>query len=208
MRHTSTTLLGLVIVLACVLACGGTREEVGPAPPEPGVASPLKQTVDAPAEPHVDAPAEAQVSEPEPAGSKEPSGDEPSEPETFTPATRGSGGCEVRVIALLEAEEYRGGGPITPALEASLAADPEFARMYNSESHGDYHIQCHYEVELGHEPGKRYRWRMWLSNTLREHTPKACNGMAAQVAEDIVRTTKNCTDLAAGAYWGLVLEPM
>jgi hypothetical protein len=111
----------------------------------------------------------------------------------------------VTVSAQLEAVEYRGGGPLTPALAASLDADPDFARMYASESHGDHHVQCQYRVELG---GRSYRWREWFSNTLRDRTPKDCNGLAAKVAEDIIRTTKNCTNLTAGAYWGYVLEPL
>ncbi|HLT35785.1 MAG TPA: hypothetical protein VK034_05855, partial [Enhygromyxa sp.] len=134
--------------------------------------------------------------------------DDSDEPEQFSPATRGSGDCQVTVSALLEATEYRGPGPMTPALATSLDADPDFARMYNSESHGDHHVQCHYQVELAHEPGKHFRWRSWFTNTLRDRTPKACNGMAAEIAEDIIRTTKQCTDLAAGAYWGHTLEPM
>jgi hypothetical protein len=158
-----------------------------------------------PAEPEPDAP-----DEPEPRMIVEapPKPVEPPEPETFTPATRGPEGCKVTVSELLEAQEYRGPGPMTPAVAASLDADPEFARMYNSESHGDHHIQCVYRVELAHEPGKRYRWRTWFSNTLQDRTTKECNGMAAEVAEDIVRTTKDCRDLEAGAYWGYVLEPM
>lgn len=130
------------------------------------------------------------------------------EPARFEAASFDSGSCVVRVVGLLEAEEYRGPGPITPAIEASLNADPEFARMYQAESHGDHHIQCHYAVELEHEPGKRYRWREVVNNTLRDHTAKICNSMAAEVAEDIARTTKDCTDLDAGAYYGFVLEPM
>lgn len=132
----------------------------------------------------------------------------PAEPATFTPATRGSGNCKVTVSALLEAEEYRGPGPLTPSVAASLDADPEYARLYDSESHGDHHIQCVFQVELAHEPGKHYRWLEFFSNTLREATPQVCNGMAAEVADDILRTTKDCSDLAAGAYWGHVLEPM
>ncbi len=131
-----------------------------------------------------------------------------SEPEIFSPATRGTGRCVVTVSALLEAQEYRGPGPITPDLEASLDSNPEFARTYQRLSHGDHHIQCVYQVELAHEPGKRYRWRTYFTNTAREATPKACNGMAAEVADDIVQTTKECTDLAAGAYWGFVLEEL
>lgn len=134
--------------------------------------------------------------------------DDPGEPEQFSPATRGSKDCEVTVSALLEATEYRGPGPMTPVLAAKLDADPDFARMYNSESHGDHHVQCHYQVELGHRPGEHFRWRSWFTNTLRDRTTKACNGMAAEIAEDIIRTTKQCTDLAAGAYWGHTLEPL
>ena len=128
--------------------------------------------------------------------------------EGFTAATRGSGTCRVTVSALLEAAEYRGAGPMTPALEASLSANPDYARMYESESHGDHHIQCIYQVELAHEPGKHYRWRHVIGNTLRDYTAETCDGLAAEVAEDVIRTTKDCSDLDAGAYWGCVLEPM
>lgn len=144
----------------------------------------------------------------EPQPEPEPKPERPTEASRFEPATRGENRCIVTVVALLEAEEYRGGGPMTPALEASMAADPDFARMYNSESHGDHHIQCHYEVSLAHLPGKRWRWREVESNTLRELSPEICNSLAVEVADDIIRTTKNCTDLDAGAYWGYVLEPI
>jgi hypothetical protein len=142
---------------------------------------------------------------PEPEPASEPA---PEIVKGFEPATRGQATCMVSVVALLEAQEYRGAGPITPALEASLAADPDFARSWQSESHGDHHIQCLYAVELAHLPGKRFAWRVVHGNTLREHTAETCNGRAVEVADDIISTTKDCTDLDAGAYWGYVLEPL
>ena len=142
--------------------------------------------------------------EPEPTPEPEPN----QIPTAFEPATRGAGKCIVSVVALLEAQEYRGPGPMTPALEASLAADPDHAKYWQSESHGDHHIQCHYAVELSTLPGKRFSWRVVINNTLRDHTPETCNGRAVEVADDIVSTTKSCTDLNAGAYWGYVLEPI
>jgi hypothetical protein len=148
--------------------------------------------------------AERRDAEPEP----EPIPEPVPEASSFEPATRGEGSCIVTIVAVLEAEEYRGGGPMTPSLEASMAADPDFARMYNSESHGDHHIQCHYQVALAHLPGKRWRWREVKSNTLRDLSPEICNSLAVEVADDIIRTTKNCKDFNAGAYWGYVLEPM
>jgi hypothetical protein len=147
---------------------------------------------------------EAEREDAEPKAEPEPA----PEPSVFEPATRGKGRCIVTIVALLEAEEYRGGGPMTPSLEASMAADPEFARMYNAESHGDHHIQCHYEVSLAHLPGKRWRWREVRSNTLRDLSPEICNSLAVEVADDIIQTTKSCKNLDAGAYWGYVLEPM
>lgn len=158
-------------------------------------------------------PAPAVVAEPEPAVESEPEPavepepEPPAEPE-FAPVTRGTGRCVVTVAALIDAQEYRGGGPMTPALEASLSRDPDFARMYEAESHGDYHIQCHYEVTLRHQPGKRHRWRVVHSNTTREHDVTICGQDIAAVAEDIIASTKQCTDLDAGAYWGYVLEPI
>lgn len=128
--------------------------------------------------------------------------------EDFVPATVGNPRCEVAVVELLEAEQYRGPGPMTPALDAQFAADPDFARFYQAESHGDQHIQCHYAVELSSHPKQRFRWREVRSNTLEEHTPAVCNGLAAEVAESILETTGDCLDLDAGAYWGYVLEPM
>lgn len=129
------------------------------------------------------------------------------EPVGFQPATRGEGSCVVTVHAVLEAQEYRGGGPMTPALEASLAANPEYARMYQSESHGDHHIQCHYDVTLAHLPNQRFRWRTVHNNTLRDLDTQICNADVGKVAQDIVESTKQCADFAAGAYWGYVLEP-
>ena len=138
---------------------------------------------------------------PEPTPSPEP-------PVEFVPVTRGAGSCEVTLVALLEAEEYRGAGPMTPSLEATMNADPEFARAWESESHGDHHIQCHYEVRIESKPQQRYRWRVVHGNTLREHTPEVCKRELAAVAEDIIQTTKNCTQPGAGAYWGYSLDPM
>jgi hypothetical protein len=178
-----------------VLAC---------ATPEPDV--PAQPTSE---QPHVvvETPPPSEAPE-QPTEPSEAPSEDPPEPEVFTPATRGSGKCEVTVSALLEAEEYRGPGPLTPAVAASLNADPDYARRYNSESHGDHHIQCVFQVELGHLPGQPHRWMDYFNNVLRDKTTKACNGMAAEVAEDIIRTTKDCTDFAAGAYWGHVLEPI
>lgn len=156
-----------------------------------------------------DAPAQAdeEVTAPQPEAVEQ---SEPAEPEplVFEQTTRGSGACVVTLVALLEAENYRGAGPITPALEATMAADPDFARMWESESHGDHHIQCHYEVRLGSRPQQRYRWRVVHNNTLRDRTPEICKRELGQIAEDIIRTTEQCTQLAAGAYYGYVLEPM
>lgn len=165
----------------------------------------LGSCLGAPAEPRPDAPAEPKlIVEASPAPEAEPI----IEPSGFTPATAGKGDCKVTVSELLEAEEYRGPGPITPAVQASLDADPDYARMYQSESHGDHHIQCVYRVELAHMPGKQFRWRSVVGNTMREATPEICKGMAGEVAEDVIRTTEDCVDLGAGAYWGYVLEPM
>lgn len=97
---------------------------------------------------------------------------------------------------------------MTPALQERLDADPEFARMYDEEDHFDQHIECVYEVRLGHEPHQRYQWRHEISNTLEEHTVAVCNGPTESIAQDIVKTTRDCTDLEAGAYWGLVLAPL
>ena len=131
-------------------------------------------------------------------------------PPGFVPLTRGQDSCEVQIVAILEAEEYRGPGPLTPSVAASLDADPDYAQFYNSASHGDHHIQCHYEVRLGHLPDARFRWRTVHGNTLREHTPALCEApeQVAAAAEDIIDTTKQCTDFDAGAYWGYVLEPL
>lgn len=188
MRSWSTWVLGVV------LACARAGEDAPQPQPQP---SPEPVVVEAEPKPEPEAEPEAKPSP----------GPEPKPAVAFEPATRGEGTCIVSVVALLEAEEYRGPGPMTPALEASLAADPDSADHWRSESHGDHHIQCHYAVELAHLPGKRFKWRLVLSNTLREHTPETCNGRAAEVADDIVRTTQGCKDLDAGAYWGYVLEP-
>jgi hypothetical protein len=170
-----------------------------------GEVAPESQTQPEPAPgPIEQEPIEREVS-PEPKPEPEP---EPEPAKEFEPATRGKKRCIVSVVALLEAEEYRGPGPMTPALEASLAADPDFARNWQSESHGDHHIQCLYAVELAHRPGKRFAWRVVHGNTFREHTAEICNGRAVEVADDIISTTKNCTNLDAGAYWGDVLEPL
>jgi hypothetical protein len=149
---------------------------------------------------------------PEPPARVEPDesgGQSEDEPEpVFEPATRGQGNCEVTVSALLEAEEYRGSGPMTPALEAALAANPDHARMHRAESHGDHHIQCHYEIRLGHRPADRFSWREVHNNTLRDKTPALCLELAEEVAEHVIESTKQCTDFDAGAYWGYVLEPI
>jgi hypothetical protein len=184
-------------VVILVLGCA----RVGDGAPEPEPESPA-EPVQVEREPTPD---EAESPEPESPEAEAPA---PDPTVGFVPATRGSGTCIVSVVGLLEAQEYRGPGPITPALEASLSADPDFARHWQSHSHGDRHIQCHYLVELAHLPGKRFSWRIVINNLLREYTAETCDGRAAEVADDIVSTTKNCTDLDAGAYWGYVLEPV
>jgi hypothetical protein len=112
----------------------------------------------------------------------------------------------VTITGVIEAQEYRGGGPITPALEAQLNADPEFARMHNSHSHGDHHIQCHYAVRLAHLPAERFRWREVHNNVTRDLTVDVCTHKLDEVADHIISSTKTCTDFAAGAWWGYVLE--
>ena len=184
---------GLVMTFALVIATGSCRG---------------RDEIDSPSPPPTPTPIVAAELEPGSVEAGAAMGAEPKAGEEAIPLTRGSGACEVTIRALLEAEEYRGGGPMTPALEASLSSDPDFARMYEAESHGDHHIQCLYQVELTHEPGKRYRWRHVISNTLREFGPEICAGLAAEVADDIISTTRDCSDHAAGAYWGYVLEPL
>lgn len=116
--------------------------------------------------------------------------------------------CVVTVYRVLESREYRGAGPMTPALEDNLSRDPELVDSYRSESHGDYHIQCHYEVGFSDRPRERFLWREVHPNTLRELDISVCAGRAAQVAEKILSTTRNCTDLDAGEYWGMRLVPL
>jgi hypothetical protein len=173
----------------------------------PSDAGPSPATMTGPSANHRASPAVITELEPRPASA--PATEPPKTPKSsgFQPATRSDGGCTVRVRALLGAEEYRGGGPMTPALEASLAADPDYARMYASESHGDHHIQCHYEVVLAGRPGERFRWREVHSNTLRDLGVEVCETDIAEVAQRILDSTQQCTDLAAKAYWGDVLEP-
>lgn len=177
----------LALALTLALACAPLSEVEPQAAPGPAIV----------VEPPTTEPREPPPAEPEP----------PPEP-AFEPVTRGSGTCIVTITGVIEAQEYRGAGPITPALEASLSADPEFARMYNSHSHGDHHIQCHYAVRLAHLPDKQFRWRDVHNNLTRELTVDVCTRKLTEVADDIIQTTKQCTDFAAGGYWGYVLEPI
>ena len=182
---SASSVITMVVVSACARSMDPAVVEVGGASEEPAV-----------------------VVEGEPAAGAEAPAPAP-EPERllFERTTRGELGCVVTIAALLDAQEYRGAGPMTPALEASFAADPEFGRMWDAESHGDHHIQCLYEVRLGGAPLERYRWRVVHSNTLRNHTTEVCKRELGTVAEDIILTTVQCTDLTAGAYYGYVLEP-
>jgi len=142
---------------------------------------------------------------------QEPPGVEPSGPPeepAFTPVTRADGACEVTVVRVIEAREHRGAGPSTPALEDALEADAPTHETYDLLGHGDHHIRCTYEVHLQSEPGVAYGWDVTHSNTARDLTPAVCRADAGRVAEEIIRSTKSCTDLDAGAYWGFELEPL
>lgn len=131
----------------------------------------------------------------------------PVEP-TFTPVMRADGACEVTIVRVIEAREYQASGPSPPALEEGLGSDVPLHESYDLLGHGDHHIRCYYEVRLRSEPGVAYGWEVIHSNTARDLTPAVCRADAGRVAEEVIRSTKSCTDLDAGAYWGFALEPL
>jgi hypothetical protein len=106
---------------------------------------------------------------------------------------------------LVDAAEYRGPGPMTPALSDTLAKDPKLARTYNAKSHGDHHIQCTYRVKVN---GKPYTHTHVIGNTFREYETSRCDEVRDEVAQSIISFTKECADLHAGEYWGFKLDPV
>jgi len=119
--------------------------------------------------------------------------------------TRSANGCTVTVGRLLDAQEYRGPGPMTPALSDSLARDPDMARSFNAKSHGDQHIQCTYRVEVN---GAAYSHMHVVGNTLRDYDTGRCEQVREAVADSILSFTHDCADLHGGEYWGSTLEPL
>jgi hypothetical protein len=89
-----------------------------------------------------------------------------------------------------------------------LDAGSPSRETYYELSHGDHYIRCYYEVHLAREPGVAYGWEEAHSDTLQELTPEVCRENLESVADHILRSTKSCRDLDAGAYWGFELEPL
>lgn len=112
--------------------------------------------------------------------------------------------CDVRVDALLSAENFRGYRS-TPATRAAVdALSREQYEQWVAESHGASYLLCTYRVVV---QGRAYRFEDAHDTTFEPREPAACEAARAEVAEHIRAVTQGCTDLHRGAYYGSDLQP-
>ena len=113
--------------------------------------------------------------------------------------------CLVTVLEVLASKDHRG-VPDSPARQAGLAAmSPQERRMDEAESHFATYRQCEYAVSVD---GHRYRWTATWDTTLEDRPPDWCEQHRGEVVSDIRQTTRACTELHAGAWWGHDLVPI
>ena len=113
--------------------------------------------------------------------------------------------CPVTVDRVLEDAAYRG-HPMTPAHADMLRRlSPEQQQMYRAESHAESYRQCAYAVTVS---GQAWRFTETWSTLLGDKPADWCAQATEEVAALIQRTTRGCTDLHAGAYYGHDLVPL
>jgi len=120
-------------------------------------------------------------------------------------AGRTVGTCTIRLQALVGAREFRGPGPLSPALRDTLRRDPRFARSYRAKSHGDRHLRCSYVISVN---GVKYQYDYLISNTFRRHTPERCSREFDALLTHLFSVTDECRDLSRGAYYGYTFRPL
>lgn len=214
-RVSATRTVRGAIVLALLAAPAGCRApEIGkeagtPAPPVPLPVLQTSASAPSPATPAASPPLPGSAQErPLPAGvllASAPSawsaasGSKP----PIAPLT-----CQIRVLALLDAEVFRG-VPASPSREAARANLPRSTReRWDGRDHGVTYLRCRYAVLLN---GRHFTYDHVAGQGFVSSDPLdfgICRGTAEQqrVEARLVQTTKKCADPHAGAYWGFDLR--
>ena len=97
------------------------------------------------------------------------------------------------------------GEPDSPALRDARARLPADMRaLADAESHAATHVQCTYAVRVGAD---RYTVTWSWDTTLEDKADSWCGAAAPAVQADLLRTTRGCAELQAGAWWGHALVP-
>ena len=127
-------------------------------------------------------------------------------------AVTDGGTCAIHITHVIDAQVFRGPGRDSPSRQATLARlSPKERAQWDGRDHGLLHVRCTYAVTMN---GKRYRYEHIAAQTLSGHQdldPALCHQQTERqkVQDDLVSTTRLCSDPHAGAYWGfdLVEEP-
>ncbi len=126
-------------------------------------------------------------------------------PPPATPAVPAAWRCAVGVESDGAGQGYRG-TPSTPAMaDAHARLSPEDRAEWDAEDHGATYHRCTYTVTID---GRRYRYETTTDTTLQALPDGWCGQRQDAVSADIQITTRGCTDLHRGAYWGSDLVPL
>lgn len=110
------------------------------------------------------------------------------------------------VGAALGPMEHLRGEPDTPARrDARARLPPDMKQMAEEEAHAATYVRCAYRVDVG-DTAYRVSWT-W-DTTLEDKPADWCAKARPAVQADLLRTTRQCTDLQAGAWWGHALTPL
>lgn len=117
--------------------------------------------------------------------------------------------CDVTLGALLDANVYRGVRN-TPSRQATLDnLDPRTRERWHGRDHAVSYILCKYAVKMN---GSDFTFEHQAGQSIGDFgalDKEKCGTKEerAKVLDDIKKSTKNCADPHAGAYWGSDLVP-
>jgi hypothetical protein len=200
----------MLVVLASCFSCRASPATTPPPEPRPAADAGATATTANPAParaspPSTTAPASAAASTPSP----------PATASLAPPATLAvtdGGTCAIHITHVVDAQVFRGPGRDSPSRQAAMERlSPKERAQWHGRDHGLLHTRCTYAVTMN---GKRYRYEHIAAQTLSGHQeldPALCHQQneRQKVQDDLVNTTRLCTDPHAGAYWGfdLIEEP-
>lgn len=117
--------------------------------------------------------------------------------------------CDVKLGDLLDANVYRGVRN-TPSRQATLdRLDPKTRDRWHGRDHAVSYILCKYAVKMnGHDFTFEHQAGQSIGDFGSLDKEKCgTKEERAKVVDDIKKSTKDCSDPHAGAYWGSDLVP-